>query len=215
MNKRFCIFDMDGTLVDSMVYWQRLGREFLADQGVTQNVDAVLERVKAMTITESAALFMQEFGLSGTPESIGAAMNDVMENHYRADIPLKPGVREYLDALHQAGAVLCVVSATKKSLVEACLRRLGVADDFAFFLSCEEVGAGKDRPDAYLEAAHRLGAAPSEIAVYEDAVFAAETAKAARFYTVGVYDPCGETEWRRMTALCDETIRDWRSATIS
>ena len=58
MDKQFCIFDMDGTLVDSMGYWKRLGREFLAQKGVTENVEPVLERIKPMTMTESAALFI-------------------------------------------------------------------------------------------------------------------------------------------------------------
>lgn len=66
MNKRFAIFDMDGTLVDSMAFWQRLGREFLASQNITERVDEVLERIIPMTMIESAALFIQEFGLSRT-----------------------------------------------------------------------------------------------------------------------------------------------------
>ena len=72
MNKLFAIFDMDGTLVDSMVYWQRLGREYLTAQGVTEGMDEVLERIKAMTMAESSALFIETFGLTGTPESLMA-----------------------------------------------------------------------------------------------------------------------------------------------
>ena len=99
MNKRFAIFDMDGTLVDSMAFWQRLGREFLASQNITERVDEVLERIIPMTMIESAALFIQEFGLSRTQEDLAAEMNAIMERHYRSDIPLKPGVPEYLNML--------------------------------------------------------------------------------------------------------------------
>ena len=209
MDKKFAIFDMDGTLIDSMGYWQRLGREYLTGKGVTGDLTDVLERIKPMTMTESAALFSAEFGLAGTPAELAAEMNGIMETHYRADIPLKAGVAGYLAALRADGVRLCVASATAPDLVAACLERLGVLDHFEFLLSCEEVGAGKDKPDVYLAAADRLGAQPGEAAVYEDALYAARTAKEAGFYTVGVYDPSGEAHWGEMTALADEIITDW------
>ena len=212
MDKQFCIFDMDGTLVDSMGYWKRLGREFLAQKGVTENVEPVLERIKPMTKTESAALFIESFSLPGTPEGIAAEMNAVMDEHYRRDVPLKPGAAAYVQALRSRGARLCVATATPEPLARLCLERLGVADQFAFLLSCDAVGSGKDRPDVFLEAARRLGSAPADTAAFEDAIYAARTAKQAGFYTVGIYDETSAGRWAEMTALADETIRDWREA---
>lgn len=211
MDKRFCIFDMDGTLVDSMNYWRTLGREYLVRQGVTGNVEAVLERVKPMTMTESAALFISEFGLPGTPEDVASEMNAVMGDHYRSDVPLKPGVAEYLCVLRERGARMCVASATAAPLMRACLRRLGVEDCFDFLLSCEEVGVGKDRPDVFFEAARRLGAAPGEAAVFEDAPYALRTAKSAGFYTVAVRDS-EERHWAQLCELADECVEDWETA---
>ncbi|WP_298029948.1 HAD family phosphatase [uncultured Dysosmobacter sp.] len=212
MDKRFAIFDMDGTLVDSMVFWQRLGREYLASRGLTEGVEPVLERVKAMTMSESAALFVEELGVPGTPEAVEAEMNGIMEIHYRRDIPLKPGAAAYLDGLRRRGARLCVASATAEPLMAACLERLEVADRFEFLLSCETVGAGKSRPDVYLACARRFGAEPGEIAVFEDAVYAARTAKDAGFYTAAVYDPAGAKSWEKLTALADEAVLDWADA---
>ena len=210
MNKRFAIFDMDGTLVDSMAFWQRLGREFLASQNITERVDEVLERIIPMTMIESAALFIQEFGLSRTQEDLAAEMNAIMERHYRSDIPLKPGVPEYLNMLRSNGVKMCVASATPVHLIRACLTRLGVAEYFSFLISCDEAGAGKDRPGVYLLASEKLEAAPQESAVYEDALYAAKTAKKAGFYTIGVYDKCAAENWEALKALSDETIRDWK-----
>ncbi len=210
MNKQYAIFDMDGTLVDSMGFWRRLALEYLAKRGVTDIPAELPERIKPMTITESAAYFIAEYGLSGTPESMAADMNAVMEAHYQKDILLKPGVKEYLEKLKAAGVRMCVASATAGPLIEACLRRLGVLEYFSFLLSCETVGAGKKRPDVYLEAAKRLGADPSEAAVYEDALYAAETAKQAGFYVVGVYDENAADSWEKIKHLADETIKDWR-----
>ena len=212
MDKRFAIFDMDGTLVDSMVYWKRLATEFLESKGVQHIAQDILERIKPMTMTESAALFIEEYGLSGTAESVAAEMNTMMDEHYRRDIPLKPGVQVYLDALHRRGVTMCVASATAEELMDACLTRLGVAQYFSFLLSCETVGAGKSRPDVYWEAAKRLGAQPEEIAVYEDALYAANTAKQAGFYVIAVQDDSNQPHWESLTALSDENISDWQTS---
>lgn len=212
MDKKFCIFDMDGTLVDSMGYWKRLGREYLAQKGFTEGVEPVLERIKTMTMAESTALIIRTFGLEVTPEELVDEMNQVMEEHYRRDVPLKPGIAGYLTALRERGARLCVATATDEVLARACLERLEVADCFEFILSCEAMGVGKDRPDVFQAAAHRLGAAPGEIAVFEDAVYAVRTAKAAGFYTVGVYDENGAADWAAVAELADETVLDWNQA---
>ena len=215
MDKRFAIFDMDGTLVDSMVYWENLATEFLESKGVQTISSEIMERIKPMTMTESAALIIQESSLSGTAESVAAEMNAMMDEHYRRDIPLKPGAAAYLEALQQKGISMCVASATAEDLMDACLTRLGVAHCFSFLLSCETVGAGKNRPDVYRESAKRLGAEPAEIAVYEDALYAAETARQAGFYTIAVQDNSNQPHWEALTALADEVILDWRTAAQS
>lgn len=209
MDKKYAIFDMDGTLIDSMVYWKRLAGEFLESKGVSEIPGDILEKIKPMTMSESAALFIREFALDGTPESVAAEMNDMMDMHYRQDIPLKNGVRDYLEALHRQGVGMCVASATAEHLMDACLRRLNVRSYFQFLLSCEAVGAGKHRPDVYFAAAERLGATPAETAVYEDAQYAAETAKKAGFYVIGVYDESAERSWPAITALADACIRQF------
>ena len=212
MDKQFAIFDMDGTLVDSMVYWERLATEFLESKGVREISPAILEQIKPMTMTESAALFIREYGLPGTAEGVAAEMNAMMDEHYRRDIPLRPGVFAYLEGLRRRGVAMCVASATAEELMEACLTRLGVAQHFSFLLSCEQVGAGKNRPDVFWEAARRLGAPAEDIAVYEDALYAADTAKQAGFYTIAVRDDSNQSQWETLTALADETIPDWQQA---
>lgn len=180
---RCAIFDLDGTLIDSLGYWSNLAAEYLAGKGIAPVPEHILEAIRPMTLSQSADLFRREFGLDGDPE---AEMTAMLADHYRDDIPLHPGVRELLDALDGRGVRMCVASATAAALMEPCLERLGVRDRFEFLLSCEDVGAGKDRPDVYLEAARRLGTDPAEITVYEDADYALETAKNAGFRTIDI-----------------------------
>lgn len=210
MDKRYAIFDMDGTLVDSMGFWRSLAREYLEHKGVTHVSDDILEKIKPMTMTESGALFIREYGFSGAPEDVANEMNAMMSGHYRKDVPLKPGVSEYLAALSARGVRMCVASATVEPLMEACLERLGVLGHFEFLLSCETVGVGKNRPDVYFEAVRRLGGTPAETAVYEDAPYAVRTAKNAGFYVIGVYDESSRDRWEELKLLADETVRDFK-----
>lgn len=209
MDKQYIIFDMDGTLVDSMSYWRNLAKEYLNLKGIMQISAAIIEKIKPMSMTESAALFIKEFGLNGTPDSVAEEMNELMNVHYYKDIPLKKGVDDYLKVLKDSGKIMCVASATAVPLMEACLERLGIRGYFSFLLSCETVGVGKSRPDVYFEAAKRLGAASEEIAVYEDALYAVQTAKEAGFYVVGVYDEGSAAKWEKVKKISDEIIETW------
>ena len=114
MDKKYCVFDMDGTLVDSMGYWQGMEREYLARRGAQPGpaLEELIERLKPMTLGDAAKAFIAELGFSGTPEQIVSEMNAIMEDNYRTRVPLKPGVKEYLTALKERGATLCTASAT-------------------------------------------------------------------------------------------------------
>ena len=209
MNRPYAIFDMDGTLVDSMGYWHNMEREFLTLKGVTDNLEEILEITKPMTLAEFSAYFSSVCGIDCTPEQFIAECELIMAEHYRNDVEIKPGVREYLDALQQKGVQMCVASATNKPLVELCLEKLGLRSYFRFILSCVEVGAGKIRPDVFLEAARRLGTTPADCAVYEDAIYAVRSAHAAGFYVVAVKDRHNTACWDELCETADEILEKW------
>lgn len=214
MNKRYAIFDFDGTLVDSMPYWQGEERDFLAARGVTnpQTVADTLELIKPMSIGPACRVMIERFGFSDSPEDAAAHFAAVMGKRYRESLPAKSGAPDYLEALRRRGVRMAVASGTSVELMDACLKRLGLRESFDFLLSCMDVGAGKERPDVYLEAARRLGAPPPEIAVYEDSNIAMNTAKGAGFYGVGMYDPQGADHWEELRAIADENFTDWPAA---
>jgi HAD superfamily hydrolase (TIGR01509 family) len=96
--------------------------------------------------------------------------------------------------------------------MESCLTRLGVRDCFDFLLSCETVGAGKRSPLVYHVSAKKLGTTPQKIAVYEDALYAVQTAKEAGYYVVGVYDDSAAKNWLTIEKLADEIVLNWEEA---
>ena len=210
MDRRFAIFDMDGTLVDSMGYWHALAEDYLAQKGIVDYPADFSQQLMSMTMTQGAELLIRTFGLSDTVEDMIDQQHAIMAEHYRRDIPLKPGVRAYLENLREQGVAMCVASATAEPLMEACLTRLGVRDYFRFVLSCESIGVSKERPDIYHLAARRFGAEPVDVAVYEDALHAARTAKGAGYYLVAVYDENAKARWEEIKALADEYLTSWQ-----
>ena len=211
MELKYCIFDMDGTLVDSMGHWKNLEREFLLSKQVDEDVDEVLKVIQHMTIPAAMEYFINRFHFEGTVESLTDEFNALMAAHYASDVEVKPGVIPYLDALQAKGVKMCIASATSVPLVTICLDRLGLAKYFEFLLSCVDVNASKDKPDVFLEAARRLGATPAETAVFEDSLVASTTAKNAGFHVVGIYDKYSEHNWPAIQALADELIEDWEA----
>jgi len=211
MNKKYCIFDMDGTIADSMGHWKNLEREFLIEKGIKDDVDETLKEIQHMTIPAAMEYFIERFGFEGTVDSLTEEFNALMAEHYRNDVNIKPGAKEYLDALRAQGVKMCIASATSTPLVKIALTRMGISEYFEFTLSCVEVGSSKDKPDVFLEAARRLGCTAADAAVFEDSLVAATSAKQAGFYVVGIYDQYSVHNWPAICELADELIVDWQT----
>lgn len=205
---RGAIFDLDGTLLDSNPWWDRAPAEYLASLG-RQAKPSLAKTLFSMTLTEAARYMTAEYGLTQTPQEISDGVNAAMERFYREKTPLKPGVPALLDALRERRIPLMVASVTDRPLVEAALRRHGVADRFDGVVTTAEAGAGKHVPDVYLLAARRLGSSPSETLVFEDALHALRTAARAGFRTAGVYDAACEEQQDEIRAISDCYLRDF------
>lgn len=209
MKIRGMIFDMDGTLLDSMGMWRSLDAEFLRSHGIEPPPD-ISDIVKTMTVEEGSAYYAERFGLGITPQQVSEEIEAMAAAAYRERLPLKPFAREFLLSARKRGIPCAVASATFSRLLSAAIDRLGIRDEFVCVLTPEEGYAGKDTPALYLAAAERIGAAPSEIIVFEDAFHAAETAKKAGFYVIGIRDALYEDAWAQMQTLCDRTIAGWQ-----
>lgn len=207
----YAIFDMDGTLIDSMPAWHRLGEDYLRSKGI-EPPENLHEQIKAMTMLECGE-FARKLGVPGTAEQIADELNGWMEHQYCQVIPAREGVGDYLSRCRSAGVRMGVATATDGALARQCLGRLGLLGFFEFVVSCEDIGKTKTSPDIYLLAAERLGACPSQCVVFEDVLYPAETASRAGFPVVGVYDPAsGEGNAQALRSFCGAFIEDWRTA---
>ena len=202
MNITGAIFDMDGTLLDSMQMWDNVGQNYLRSIGIEPR-EGFREILRPLSLRQAAEYMIEDYGVDRTPEQIMAEIDRGIERRYFTDLPLKPGVKELLDRFRRQGVRMCIATATDRYLVEAGLRRVGILDYFEFILTCTEVGSGKDQPEIYETALRRLGTAKDTTYVFEDALYAIETAKRAAFPVVGVYDPSAAAALDRIRSLSD------------
>ena len=205
----FAIFDLDGTLIDSMPVWEGIDIELLTARGVQFDPVSTTEATKALSIAETVRYWQEHFGITDSVESVKAEVDARISKAYATTIPLKAHVHEYLDYLKQQGVRMCVATSSGLELVEIVMRRLDLWDRFEFVLSAPMVGRGKEFPDVYLEAARRMGAKPEECTVYEDTLAAIKTAAGAGFHTVGVADSCGVTAAEQISAAAQCYVLDF------
>lgn len=180
MNKKFYIFDLDGTLCDSMGLWRA--------------ETAHINDFRDFELMEPAYVKMRE--------------------HYRSDVNLKDGVREFLERSRAEGVKMCIATGTRRDVAEPFLQRSGIMEFMEFFIDCHEVGRFKEHPDIYLLSAERLGAEISECAVFEDSDYSARTAKRAGFYVVGIIDEVTSTEGD-VREFSDIAVKDWRGLDLT
>ena len=201
------IFDLDGTLLDSMFIWDTIGEEYLRSLGKEPHED-LKETFMTLTLEEAAEYYREHYGVTLSVKEIVDGVNAMVEQTYRTKVTLKPGISEYLAWLKENGVRMCVATVTDRYLVEETLERLGVRHYFSEIFTCAEVGFGKDKPVIYQKALEHLGTEKSDTYVFEDLPFALNTAKTDGFPTVGVYDR-HEAHQDELKELADYYIFDF------
>ena len=196
------IFDVDGTLLDSMPMWDSIAADYLRSKGKTPR-DGLNDELIQLGGHEIPEYFQSEYGVSDSVEDIMSALNGMLEDFYSNTAPLKDGVLEVLKTLHFHGVKMCVATATDKWLVEPALKRCGILDYFGRIFTCGEEKTSKSSPEIYVRAAAFLGTAVSETLVFEDALYAIESAKKAGFPVAAVYDHSAEELQDKIKGICD------------
>ena len=181
------IFDVDGTLLDSMSIWDTIGADYLRSIGYIPR-ENLNEIFKNMSLLQAAEYYRNEYGVTLRVEEIMSGVNAMLEQFYQYEAPLKPGAAELLARLRHNRVKLCIATATDRYLVEAALARCGVLSYFGEIFTCNGVGHGKDEPHIFEAALRFLGTERAETVVFDDALYAIRTAKEAGFPIAAVYD---------------------------
>ena len=201
MRPEGAIFDLDGTLTDSMYIWNEAPGTLVRRFGKTPP-ENLAEQLKEMGRLEASEYLIRTFGLCSTPEQVMESINELVTVEYRERVPLKPGADALLSRLESLGVPCGIATASESFQARDAMRRLGQWAHFRFAISSLQYGP-KTRPDIYFEAARRLGSQVQRTLVFEDALHAARTAKEAGFLVAGVYDPSAEADQPALRALCD------------
>ena len=189
------IFDVDGTLLDTMPVWNDIGERYLSSLGLKSRLETK-EALHSVSLEQGAAYLKETYDLKQTIPEIIKDVLKIVANFYKYEAVLKPGVKETLEWLEEQGIKMAVATSG--------LERNGVADYFGKIFTCTEIGSGKDEPNIYLAAAEFLGSKPEETIIWEDALHAAQTAKTAGFVVLGVYDESGKDAVPEMKEICEE-----------
>lgn len=206
---RGSIFDLDGTLLDSMSMWMEIDIRFLGEHGITATED-YSQAVKTMGYRKAAEYTVARYGLSMSPDEVIARWNEMADASYTKEIRLKEGAEAYLRKINRLGQKLAIATALGLSSVMHVLGNNGVLSLFDSITMVHEVSRDKSHPDIYLLAAERLGLQPHECVVFEDILPGVSAAKSAGFKVCGVYDFSSRDDWKEIRAVSDYSIDSWQ-----
>ena len=185
------IFDLDGTLLDSMDVWERIDIAFLAKHGLAVP-EGYMVKICTMSFAEAAAYTVARFNLPEKPEEIVEEWNRMAIDEYSHRVTLKSHALAYLQKLKACGVKLAIATALPKALYEPVLKNNGIYEMFDAITSTDEVGKGKSFPDVFRLAVKKLSLPPRECIVFEDVLQGILSAKEAGLMTYGVYDQYSE-----------------------
>ena len=202
------IFDLDGTLLDSLWVWSEVDEVFLSRRGLPILPDYA-QSIAHLGFADAARYTIDRFGLDETPEQLMQEWYDLARAAYRDRVPLKPHAEEFLRKLCARGVHISAATSSEPELVLPCLDRLGITGLFENITTIHEVNGDKSSPDIYLLAAERMGVVPNQCVVFEDILRGIQSAKSAGFYTVAVEEPASALDQMEIQKTADRYIRSF------
>ena len=204
------IFDMDGTIVNSLGIWEKIDCEFLEKKRAIKVPVDYSAAIATMNFKETADYTIKRFNLSDSPESLMEEWTEMAVCEYSRNLFLKDGVKEFFCELKKNNKKIALSTSSPEIFYKPLLINNGVYDMFDAFSDTNEAGIGKKSPKVYLLAAEKCATLPERCIVFEDVLEAAKTAKSAGFAVCGVFDEKSRQNKEEMMKICDWYIEGFR-----
>lgn len=202
------IFDLDGTLVDSMGLWENLADYYLLSIGIEPPKD-LSGALSKLTVDEGILYLKRRFNLKTTIEEINQSFEEILTDYYKNRIQLKPYVREVLEEFKSKNIIMALATATDEYFVSMVLNRYGIREYFTFIQTSQNVGLSKSQPEFFQIAIERLGLEPEKIWVFEDALHCMVSAKECGLNIVAVEDKWAFPDLKEIKEISDIYIEDF------
>ena len=202
------IFDLDGTLFESMDVWATVDKLFFQKRGLTIP-EGYAEATKAMHFDEAAEFTIKHFGLNESAEDIMQEWLNIAREAYENDVQLKPYAKEYLIKLASEGHKLAVATSLPEALMEPVMHKHGIYHIFHAICNASEVGTGKSKPDIFILASKKLRVPPECCLVFDDILAAVKSAKSINMQVCAVYDKSSAQDWDEIRATADYAITNF------
>ena len=209
MRLQGAIFDMDGTLLNSMPMWRNMGDNFLKSRGMEPR-ENIWKDIRPLTLSDMAVYYKKAYDFPESPGELRHMMEAQIEDFYKNQVSAKPGVEKFLSLLKMDGVKMYIATATARDLTEAGLKHAGIDDYFKGIVTCAEAGENKKESAIVFERAlKRLNCDKNHTIVFEDSLAAIRTAKNAGFRVAGVYETEWDAEQNEIRGLSDYYIRSF------
>lgn len=205
-NLKGIIFDMDGTLIDSMQMWENIASDYLKLKGYQPKAD-LGGILKNMSLEQGTVYVIEKYAMKETMEEILEGINVLAIEKYEKEIQAKEGVIELIQTLAEKQIAMCVATASDSRLARLCLERIGILQYLKGVFTCGDIGVGKDDPRLFEYALDKLGTPKNVTYVFEDSLYALETARNAGFHVVAVYDESSKKDENALKERADVYIR--------
>lgn len=208
-NKKAIIFDLDGTLVDSMWIWRSIDIAYLGRFGIELPED-LQSKIEGMSFDETAVYFKETFGIADDVEEMKRTWNEMAAEKYSREVPLKDGARELLACCRRQGIRLGIASSNSRELVGRIIQAHQLEGIFDCVLTGTDRYPGKPAPDIYLAVADRLGVAAADCLVFEDIAVGILAGKSAGMTVCAVEDAYSMHQLAEKKRLADYYIASYR-----
>ncbi len=202
------IFDMDGTIIDSMTMWKRMGYDYVISKGINPHTDILLD-MHDLNMVESLEYLKNNYFSSQNTDDIYKELMDMIRKNYQM-VDFKPGAKEFIIDCYNKGIKMFIATATKRDLAIEVLDRLDISKYFLGVITVGEIKVGKKHPDIYHYSLDKLGLKQEEVLVFEDNHHAIKTAHDAGYKVYAVYEETQKMYLDKIKESAEKVINDYQ-----